>query len=132
MLQDLDEDQDVVPLPDETFSRTKERSFHCTEQVLPEVYVNFRKSPKLVTTKRIYEGGPEALNMAVLRNTLWMWLRHCSDHIPALGGFISITGTVPKRLTIIGYYPVIFKPITEYGTVEECLRQAKEASDELG
>ena len=35
-------------------------------------------------------------------------------------------------MTIIDYYPVIFKPITEYSTVQECLRHAEQATIEVG
>ena len=41
-------------------------------------------------------------------------------------------GDVPERLTVIDYYPVIFKPITQYETVQECLRLAEKATDEVG
>ena len=38
----------------------------------------------------------------------------------------------PKSLTKIAYYPVIQKPITEYSTVQEVLRNSEEASNEVG
>ena len=49
-----------------------------------------------------------------------------------MGGFISETGQVPKRLTTIDYYPIINCPITDYYTVQECLRITKNASRVVG
>ena len=45
---------------------------------------------------------------------------------------MSLTGDTLNRLTTIDYYPVLNKPITEYTTVQECLRYAEEASKEVG
>ena len=132
MLQDLDTNQDSAPLPNNHLPKTKERSFRCTEQVLPEVYVTQRKSPTLITTKRFYQGSSTAYDAAVLRNVLWTVLRSYSSCVPAWGGFISSTGMAPKQLTTIGYYPVIYKPITDYSTVAECLSQSEEATKEVG
>ena len=55
-----------------------------------------------------------------------------SQHIPGRAGFISETGQVPKRLTTIGYYPIINHLTTDYSTVQECLRVSKNASREVG
>ena len=60
------------------------------------------------------------------------FLRDTAAQTPGWGGFISMTGEPPHRLTTIGYYPVIHNPITEYKTVQECLRLAEEATAEVG
>ena len=52
--------------------------------------------------------------------------------IPSWSCFVSQSGSVPKQLTTIAYYPVIPKPITEYKTVAECLRYAEAATNEVG
>lgn len=52
--------------------------------------------------------------------------------MPGYSAFISITGTIPKSLTSIDYYPVINHPIADYRPVHECLRYAEEASREVG
>ncbi len=62
---------------------------------------------------------------------MWIFLREHSPKTPGWGGFVSITSDPPKRITTIGYYPVIHKPITEYKTVQECLRLAEEATHEV-
>ena len=55
-----------------------------------------------------------------------------NPNIPERGGCVSITGEKPKKKTNINYFPVIHHPITEYKTVQECPRQAEEATKELG
>jgi len=45
---------------------------------------------------------------------------------------VSQTGEAPTKLTTIDYYPVINHPITDYKTVQECLRAAQEATEEGG
>ena len=65
---------------------------------------------------------------------LWLLLRciYRDDHsVPSLSGFISQTGNTPRQLTHIDYYLVIPNPITEYATVQECLRYAEQAIDEV-
>ncbi|KAL8620245.1 hypothetical protein ACOMHN_061436 [Nucella lapillus] len=52
--------------------------------------------------------------------------------VPGWAGFISLIGEKPERKTTIGYYPVINHPITDYKTVQECLKQAEEATPEVG
>ena len=133
MLQEVDSEQSsTVPIRNDSIPKTKERRYQCDEPVLPDVYVGNRKSPSLTTTKSTYQGSVAAFDEAVLRNILWLFLRTVSSKIPAWGGFISSTGKVPKQLTIIGYYPVVYKPITEYSTVVECLSKAEVATKEVG
>lgn len=69
------------------------------------------------------------------RNFFWILLQKYSSNnpnIPERGGYVSITGEKPKKKTNINYFPVIHHPITEYKTVQECPRQAEEATKELG
>lgn len=47
-------------------------------------------------------------------------------------GFVSAIGEVPQNKTTIEYYPVINSPITEYTTVQQCLRYAEKATHEVG
>ena len=112
--------------------KTKERSLNCEQPILPDVYVTNRKSPNMVTTKRTYHGSHNAFDSAEIRNMIWVILHIASNNILAWSGFISVTGVIPDSLTIIGYYPVIYNPITEYKTVAECLKQAEEATNEVG
>ena len=66
---------------------------------------------------------------------LWMMARfhqHGQQSILTWSGFVSLTGETPDRITIIDYYPVIPKPITEYQIVQECLRYSEQATSEAG
>ncbi len=78
----------------------------------------------------------EAQQHSTRINLLWILLRlHASlveQDVPGWAGFVSLTGEKPERKTTIDYYPVIFNPITEYKTVQECLRQAECATNEVG
>jgi hypothetical protein len=66
------------------------------------------------------------------KNITWLLLRETALKVPAWGGFVSLTGNLPDTLTTIGYYPVIHNPITENKTVQECLRLAEAATNEVG
>ena len=61
---------------------------------------------------------------------MWVLCSRLCKAIPGWGGFMSIPGDAPKRQTIIGYYPVIHQPITDYKTVQECLKIAEDATKE--
>lgn len=59
------------------------------------------------------------------------WWEVMENNLPAVGGFISATGNVPKRKSTIDYFTPIHQPITEYSTVHELLRRAEEATAEV-
>jgi len=67
---------------------------------------------------------------------LWILIRlHSATRtqgVPGWGGYVSLTGEVPSRLTTVGYYPIIPHPITDIRAVQECLRYSEEASKEVG
>ena len=67
---------------------------------------------------------------------LWVFVRQLSSNssqkVPGWSGFISVTEAVPATTTTIDYYPVINCPITEYKTVQECLRYSEQATHEVG
>ena len=69
-------------------------------------------------------------------NILWFMLRMLGvsevKPVPGWTGFLSSTEKSPLRLTAMDYYPVMNHPITEYKTVQECLRVAEEATKEVG
>ena len=70
-----------------------------------------------------------------MKDLAWIVLRKSTEGkpiIPNWSGFVSMTGKIPACLTSIDYYPVVFHPITEYSTVQECLRMAEQATDEVG
>jgi len=117
-------------------SRSRQRSLK-TDQAgsLPECYVTHRKSPSLTVNQLVCPGAEEAVVLAMKRNFTWVLLRMKSKEphqdIPGWTGFTSLTGVEPASLTTIDYYPVITHAITDYKTVQECLRYAEEATREV-
>ena len=78
----------------------------------------------------------DALSKSMLKYLLQCFCRlhsnTVSQHVPEWTGFISETGKIPKRLTTIDYYLTFNHPITDYSTVQECLRVTKNALQEVG
>ena len=116
-------------------SRSGARSLK-TDQVgnPPECYVTQQKSPSLTIQQLTCPGGEEALKRAMRRNFVWVlirMMRTVSQDVPGWTGFTSLTDMPPTHLTTIDYYPVITQPITDYKTVQECLRYAEEATHEV-
>jgi hypothetical protein len=99
---------------------------------LPDCFMTICNSPKMIIEQEGHAGAENAFTSATQRNTLWIMLRNYLPRIPGWGGYVSLTGDPPHRLTTIGYYPVIQHPITEYKTVQQCLKLAEEASHEVG
>ena len=94
-----------------------------------------RKSPRLNIVRVSLPGTVEASKFALHKDVIWLisrMLRADMQTVPNWPGFVSETGSTPDRLTSLDYYPVIFHPITEYSTVQECLRYAEKATDEVG
>jgi hypothetical protein len=85
---------------------------------------------------QLYPGCEGSVKVAKEKGIVWVFLRKdrsaVGQEVPSWAGFTSVTGTKPRKLTSIDYYPVINHPITEYKTVQECLRYAEEASREIG
>ncbi|MCG7882443.1 MAG: hypothetical protein JAY96_12745 [Candidatus Thiodiazotropha endolucinida] len=133
---DMEEHGGTVPdIP--SLPRTKEKSLKLrVEEELPDCFVGQRKSPSYTSTKKLYPGSEGTVKTASESNMIWMILRASKSvtgqEVPGWTGFVSITGSKPTILTTIDYYPVINRPITEYKTVQECLRYAEEASKEVG
>ena len=50
------------------------------------------------------------------------------QEVPGIAGFISLTGSISKKMTKIDYYTPIHQPIAQYGTVQEFLNRSEEAS----
>ena len=109
--------------------RRNQRSLSMETSEMPECYITVRRSPKLSITHLTYPGDEDAFHEAIL---LWI-LAGMKDQsvqkpVTRITGFlskISKTGKIPDSLTTINYYPVTASPITEYKTVQECLRYAE-------
>ncbi|KAL8570929.1 hypothetical protein ACOMHN_023602 [Nucella lapillus] len=117
--------------------RTREQTLEISQQEIQECYVGTRKSPSFPCIETSIAGGQEALERAGKTHLLWILARlRCAlksdQDVPGWAGFIYLIGEKPERKTTIGYYPVINHPITDYKTVQECLKQAEEATHEVG
>ena len=103
---------------------------------LPDCFVSKRRSPSYAISTWTYPGSEDALMKANQLNFIWLLIRTLSfqdeQQVPSWGGFVSLTGVEPTKLTTIDYYPVINHPITDYATVQECLRYSEEATKEVG
>ena len=110
--------------------RTRGQSLEVNQEELPECYVAVRKSPSYSCTESSILGGQEAMEKGHRISLLWLLCRLHSalqedQDVPVWAGFMSLLGEKPDKKTAIGYYPVINEPITEYKTVQECLRKLK-------
>ncbi|KAL8594141.1 hypothetical protein ACOMHN_047881 [Nucella lapillus] len=117
--------------------RTREQTLEISQQEVQECYVGTRKRPRFPCIETSIAGGKEALERSGKTHLLWILARlRCAlksdQDVPGWAGFISLIGEKPERKTTIGYYPVINHPITDYKTVQECLKQAEEATHEVG
>lgn len=136
MIQELGTTDELPSGETESAPRSKRRSLDVIPRpILPDCYVNKKKSPKMTIIHHSLPHAQEAEDDGVKKYFLWIIirLRHQAQQcVGGWGSFIFSTGTPPKRLTTIDYYPVINQPITEYRTVQECLRYAEEATAEVG
>ena len=119
--------------------RNKERSYKFKQTTLPEdnLYMGIRKNPPIRVHTTSIPGGEEQRNIMLFEGLIWVFLRMTAadagpQEFPGWSGYISLLGTPPTCLTTIDYYPVIPYPITDYSTVRETLRYAKETSEEVG
>ena len=68
----------------------------------------------------------------------YIWLFACFvtgsgiQTVPALGGFISATGTAPLRKSTLDYFTPMHQPMTESSVVRELLKRSEEATAEVG
>ena len=136
MLQEVDATVKTSNSTLQSIPREKKRSLPSQlPSHLDECYISQRKSPVLNIQRSFIPGSNEAYLNGNMKDRLWLLLRsrHAENQmLPCWAGFVSQTGVVPQMLTLIDYYPVIYKPITEYATVLECLRYAAKATDEVG
>lgn len=125
---------DIIPQ-----KKTKNRSykFQLSKPVEDQPYMGIRNNPSLEINTTTISGGEDQQNIMLFEGFIWVFLRLASveggtQECPGWSGYVSLLGTVPTRLTTIDYYPVIPYPITDYSTVVETLRYAKEAGEEVG
>ena len=117
--------------------RTKEGTLNLpVQQELPGCYVGQRKSPKNPAVHKVLPDSEGSVIDAAEKDIVWLFIRKdmssAGQNVPGWGGFVSVTGSRPMQLTTIVHYPVINRPITDYSTVQECLRVAEEATREVG
>ena len=125
MLQDFETDSTNRPsgtVPDiPSIERTKKRNLKFeAPETLPDCFITKRQSPSLQIKRWVYAGADEISHDIIHQNLLWILIRlHSSQRgqqVPSWTGFVS----------------VINQPITDYKTVQECLRFAEEATGEVG
>ena len=136
MLQETTDDTagQVLTLP--AVPRQKQRSWIQSDSPeFDEVYVTQRQSPVMEIKRLEIPGSKVAMENAQIRDVTWILLRNFNaveQHISGWAGFVSQTGVKPIKKTTIDYYPVVYKPITQYSTVQECLLCAEKATNEVG
>ena len=66
---------------------------------------------------------------------IWLFARFVASSgiqtVPALGGFISATGTAPLRKSTLDYFTPMHQPMTESSVVRELLKRSEEATAEV-
>lgn len=139
MLQDIQGDPSDCggQRPDiPSVEKNKQRSFKLNRiDNLPDCYVTKRNSPTLKVEQLTYPGATDAWERSSKLYIIWVLARMFHQEqqaVPGWAGFMSLTGKLPNNLTTIDYYPVIPHPITEYKTVQECLKYAEDATHEVG
>ena len=135
VLQEVKETDGLSNIVTPALERSGQRSLHLEDVSLPDCYVAVRKDPKMHIVRLSYEEGSAALSLSGRRQMVWLMSRVLFQNlqvVPGISGFISQTGRKPENLTTIEYYPVIPKPITDYSTVQECLRCSEAATLEVG
>ena len=136
MLQDfsVDQGQKTQTLP--AIHKGKKRLLSMTEnEELEDCYIVQRKSPKINVVRDTLPGSENANILSQRKDIAWLVIRMLDKdkcNVPGWAGFVSLTGEKPERLTVLDYYPVIHKPLTQNSTVQECLRVAQKATEELG
>ena len=126
MLQEISDDTTTHSINLHSVPKTKKRSWVPPPVTyLPDCYITQRVSPKLYVQFTEVPLSMEAKQTADCKDFAWLILRHINSTdqaVPGWAGFVSLIGSKPDRLTKLEYYPVIYKPITEYSTVQECLK----------
>ena len=134
MLQEItEEDEERIVLKQRlSVERKRKVTVHVDEEDLPECYMVSRRSPDYPLLETNVLGGRQVVKDAERTNLLWLLCRLYSSlrgsgdqDVPGWGGFISLHKLQTSKETTHGYYPVINKPITDYKTVQECLRQSE-------
>ena len=136
MLQEFSTAQDPQTTSLPSIPRSKQRSWKPLDvKDLEDCYVTQRVSPQMLITQYSVPGSLEAYHKAGEKDFAWILLRYLNKDnqtLPSWAGFVSMTGVKPSHMTVLDYYPVIYKPITQYSTVQECLRVAEKATDDVG
>ena len=136
MLQEISDD---TPSPVSTLpADPRQKQWSWKQPVFPEfeeVYLTQRQSPMIEIKRLEVPGSRVSSEKAQIRDVTWILLRNFNaveQHISGWAGFVSQTGVKPIKKTTIEYYPVVYKPITQYSTVQECLLCAEKATNEVG
>lgn len=121
------------------YERSKDvRSYKVdTPETLPEVTIYTRVGPKFPKEASFSscEENDKIYDSSMQEYYAWLICRMVGSDgkqlVPAFGGFISATGSVPLKKSTIDYFTPINQPITEYSTVQELLRRSEIATAEV-
>ena len=109
-----------------------------TPETLPPLHSRTRVGPKF-PDGAIFIPPPEndrIYDISMQEYYVWLMCRMVGSSgkqpVPALGGFISATGTAPKKKSTIDYFTPINQPITDNAVVQELLRRSEEATATVG
>ena len=110
-----------------------------TPETLPSVHLYNRVGPSFPTDASFTMPMENKEHYKTSLNTYYVWLitrimgsKLGAQCCPALGGFTSCTGEVPKKKTTINYFTPTTESITQYSVVQELLRQSEVATGEVG
>ena len=140
MLQEVTEDaiattSRTLPLIQKTHKRSL--TDH-TPETIPPLCIPNRDGPRFPETATFTTPieNEEELAHFLQEYYVWFFCRSIASSgqqiVPARGGFISATGSIPLRKTTIDYYTPIQQPITRYETVQELLERSAEATSSVG
>lgn len=139
MVQEMNpvfENERVRTLP--LIDKVKQRSLQVdTPETLPPL--NFtRVGPKFPEGSSFMPPAQNGVVYATkaMEYYIWLFIRYIGSggkqSVPALGGFISVTGSHPPRKSTVDYFTPIHQPITDNTVVRELLKRSEEATTEVG
>lgn len=118
------------------YERSEPGSFNVDlPETLPEVNIYNRVGPSFPQGSPFNQPKENATLYAAIKQEYYAWTicrKFGSDGkqpVPALGGYISATGTPPlRKQPLIIYFIPIHQPITDYSTVQELLKRSEVAT----
>jgi hypothetical protein len=121
------------------YDRSKEKSLKVeTSRTLLSLHIYTRVGPSFPVGAIFTPPAENDIVYGTSMQEYYVWLlcrlvgSNGTQPMPALGGFISATGTAPKKKSTIDYFTPINQPITEYAVVQELLSRTEAATEAVG